>query len=379
MIQPLKKPIKVMYLMDYFYGMGGGTEGQVLSLITGLDKKKFNPSLSVFRQTEYLEKNSFPSPVNLLNIQKLLSFNTARALLSFSRSIRKSGIDIVHIFFNDASIVAPPFGKLGGAKVIVSRRDMGFWYNSKNLPMLKLANMFVDRLVANSQAVKENAKKREGFSERKSVVIYNGYDEKRFNAPPSQEFRKSRGIGPNDPIIGMVANLNPIKRHSDLVRAFKIVNEKINNAHLVLAGEGGEEAPLKELVRTLHLEKNVHFLGSVSGVIPIIKHFTLGVLCSESEGLSNAILEYMGCGKPTICTNVGGNPELIREGFNGFLVGVGEFKNMAERMMSVLSDTSLAEKLGANARESMIHEFSREKMVNSYAKLYEELTERGSS
>ncbi|HXN06071.1 MAG TPA: glycosyltransferase, partial [Nitrospiria bacterium] len=326
-----------------------------------------------------LEKNRFPVPVSVLNIQKLLSFNTARRLFSLSRLIRKSGIDIVHIFFNDASTVAPPFAKLGGAKVVVSRRDMGFWYNSKNLPILKGMTLFVDRLVANSRAVKENAKKREGFSEKKSVVIYNGYDEIRFNAPPSQDFRKCHEIGPHDPIIGIVANLYPMKRHSDLVRAFKILHEKFENAHLVLAGEGAEETSLKELVRTLYLEKHVHFLGSVTGVIPIIKHFTLGVLCSESEGLSNAILEYMGCGKPTICTNVGGNPELIRDGYNGFLVGVGDVKNMAEKMMSILSDSSLTEKMGANARETVIREFPMEKMVSSYAKLYEELTEKGSS
>ncbi len=89
--------------------------------------------------------------------------------------------------------------------------------------------------------------------------------------------------------------------------------------------------------------------------------------------MSNAIIEYMGCGKPTICTNVGGNPELIKEGHNGFLIEVGDVKGLASRIIQLLSDPALTSQLGENARARIVKTFPMEKMVNSYMNLYQEI------
>lgn len=363
-------PDKILYLMDSYYGPMAGTEKQFLELVTHIDRKLFCPSLAVFRQTDYLKTHSFPCSVAVLNIHKLVSLAASIRLAKLSFHVRRCGYKIVHVFFNDASIVAPTFCKLGGAKVIVSRRDMGFWYTPANLAALRISNRFVDCIVPNSHAVKENVHRREGFRNEKMVVIYNGHDQSKFTEPPATRLRESLGIGIDDPIVGMVANLYPIKRQSDLIRAFAIAQRKLGNIHLLFIGEGKEKDELQRLAYSLALERRIHFLGSVPNAIPFIKHITVGVLCSESEGLSNAIIEYMGCGKPIICTRVGGNSEIVEDGYNGFLVNVGDVEGLAAQLIRILSESSLADRMGVRSRLRMQERLTSEEMVKSYVNLY---------
>ena len=170
--------------------------------------------------------------------------------------------------------------------------------------------------------------------------------------------------------VGMVANLYPIKRQSDLIRAFAIAQRNLGNIHLLFIGEGKEKDELQRLAYSLALERRIHFLGSVPNAIPIIKQFTVGVLCSESEGLSNAIIEYMGCGKPIICTRVGGNSEIVEDGYNGFLVNAGDVEGLAAQLVRILSDSSLADRMGVRSRLRMQERLTSEEMVNSYVNLY---------
>ena len=368
-----RRPIKLLYLMDRFYSPQFGTEGQLLQLINALDRQRIDPSLLVFRQSNYLQDYGFPCPVEPVNIAKLFTLDTLLKLLRLSSRIRKSRIALVHILLNDASMVAPFFCKLGGARVVVSRRDMGFWYTPTTLALLRLSNFFVDQAVTNSRAVAENIATYERLSPKKIEIIYNGHDASRFTVPAARDFRTTYGIGSDDPLIGMVASLYPMKRHADLLRAFALVREKHPNAHLALAGDGGEEASLRRLASSLNIQRHVHFLGRVPDAIPIIQCFSVCVLCSASEGLSNAVIEYMGCAKPSVCTNVGGNPELIDDGQNGFLINVGDIKSLADRIVTLLRDPPLAARVGRHARRKIVEHFSLERMVNSYTHLYQHL------
>lgn len=376
-------PIKIMYLMDYYYDINGGTEGQLFELIKGLDGKLFEPHLFVFRPTDFVtkKKNSFPCPITILNVGKLATIDTILKLIKLSHFIKKENFKIVHIFFKDAALIAPLFCKMGGACVVSSRRDMGFWYTSSSIKVLQISNLFVDRIIANSKAVKENVLQKEGPSEKKVLVIYNGHDEQRFKAPPLSGFRESLGIGPDDPIIGMVANLYPIKRQADLLKAFVYIRERFKNAHIVFVGEGKDESYpslLKKIAVDLRVDQNTHFVGRILDVIPVIKHFTIGVLCSESEGLSNSILECMGCGIPVVCTNVGGNPEIIKDGVNGFLTSVGDVYQLADKISKILSDRSLAALMSQKAIQTA-EKFTVKNMIDSHTDLYLQLLSQNNS
>jgi len=98
------------------------------------------------------------------------------------------------------------------------------------------------------------------------------------------------------------------------------------------------------------------------------------VSCSESEGLSNSIIEYMGCAKPVVCTNVGGNQELVKDGANGFITEVGNIHALAQRVREVLLNDALRNRLGENGRSRYLMEFTSEKMVAAYMDLYDNVT-----
>jgi glycosyltransferase involved in cell wall biosynthesis len=370
-----QKPIKLMFLMDDFRGpKGGGTEIQFVNLLESLDPDRVHAEIVVFRQSEYSNKlYNFPFKLDTLNISKILSVKTLFELIKLTIRIKREKIKIVHIYFNDTSIIAPFFCKLGGAKVIVSRRDMGFWYTKFNLKCLFISNLFVDQIIANSNAIKLNVHEKERFPFGNITVIYNGVNAVKFVNIIKGKLRNHVGNNGNDPIIGMVANLDKIKRHKDLIEAFSLILKDFPNAKLVLAGQGPEEGNLREMSKRLGILPKTYFLGNVDEVLSVIADFDVSVLCSESEGLSNAIIEYMGCGKPVICTNTGGNPELIIDGYNGYLLDVGDVDGIVERLQLTLSNSELLKELGENAVTSFKDKFNMDTMVSSHMDIYSNL------
>jgi hypothetical protein len=152
---------KIMYLMDYYEGPQAGTEGQLLRLIHDLDRSRFEPALTLLRSSEYVERNQLPCPVSVLGITTLASIRSIFKFVGFALTLHRENYRLVHCFFNDASLIAPPLLRMFGIHVLVSRRDMGFWYTPRNLVVLRLVAPFVHRYVVNSQAVKRVVQQRE--------------------------------------------------------------------------------------------------------------------------------------------------------------------------------------------------------------------------
>jgi glycosyltransferase involved in cell wall biosynthesis len=286
--------------------------------------------------------------------------------------LRRERIHLVHIYFNDAAIIIPLFARLAGCKVVTARRDMGISYTRKDLFLRRIVGRLVDRVIANSHAVASCAIEREWLARGRTRVVYNGYDFTRGRAPAEAGLRARLGIAATDSIVGMVANLRTVKRHADLIRAFVEVHRRHANAHLVMVGTGPLRDALIRQVSATGLGDRVHFLGSVSNVIPIVKHFAVGVLCSDSEGFSNALIEYMASGLSPVCTRTGGNVELVDDGENGFLVEVGDIQALADRISRLLADAVLARQMGEAARQRASN-YTMSRMSTETTQLYREL------
>lgn len=370
-------PIKVMYLIDYYGNPYAGTEGQLLQLIQYLDRTRYEPTMAVLRDSEYIQKNMFPCPVSVLSISNLASINSVKKFVCFALKLRRQGYKLIHCYFNDSSLIAPFFMWLLGIHVIVSRRDMGFWYTFYNLAILRFLSIFVDCYVTNSQAVKYLISQREWIPQRKITVIYNGY------VPLNEKSQIDTSIEllklPSDaPIVGIVANLRAIKRLDTLLEAFALVNKHHPDAYLVIVGDKNSVEATKilekltSLIHRLGIGERVIFTGRVEDPKLYIRQFTVSVLCSDSEGFSNSIIEYMQAGCPTVCTNTGGNSELIKDGFNGFLVPVGDFNTLAKRVIQLLSDKILACQLGEAGYETVI-KFTHVRMIKEQMDCYDKL------
>jgi L-malate glycosyltransferase len=360
---------KIMYLIDVYRDPYAGTEKQLYNLVNGLDRSRFEPALTLFRRSEHIEKNGFPCPVNILGINKLFSPGTLSAMVRFALALRKDGYRLVHIFFNDASLIAPLILKAAGIRVIISRRDMGFWYTPARLMVLRFNRFFIDRAVVNSIAVRNVTHQLEHIPVDKIEVIYNGYASKITG--PSQDgtttllpFRNSQTR-----IIGIVANIRPVKRIDDLIRAFRKVHDTQPDTRLVIVGSG-DKAPLEQLAQELDLTEYVHFLGAQTEVIPLIRQFDVAVLCSDSEGLSNAIIEYIQSGVPVVCTDTGGNNELVINGVTGHLVPVGNIDMLAEKIRIVLDNPEQAMAMSRQASVQISELCNIDKMLAEHATLY---------
>jgi glycosyltransferase involved in cell wall biosynthesis len=369
--------VRIAYLIDALESFHAGTESQLLELVRGLDRRQFQPMLIVLRPTLVLDAGGFLEvPVHVLDITRLRSPGSWFRLARLAVFLRLKRVRLVHIFFNDAAMIGPPACWLGGARTIAARRDMGFWYTPATLAALRQANRFVDRIVVNSEAVRANVITHEHYSAQSIEVIPNGHDPARFEVPPAADLRQQLGIGPADPIVGIVANLRPIKRHTDLLQAFAIVRQTHRQAHLLVIGSGALESELRARTSALGLDSAVHFLGSSPAPVSLIKHCDVCVLTSESEGLSNAVIEYLACGKPTVCTIAGGNPELVQDGDSGFLVPVGDVQALADRITQLLDDPALARRLGARARQTFLERFTVTRMLERHVELYDRLLAR---
>jgi glycosyltransferase involved in cell wall biosynthesis len=135
-------------------------------------------------------------------------------------------------------------------------------------------------------------------------------------------------------------------------------------------------AELCDLVKALGLEENVRFVADIEDVYPVLQQTDVFCMLSRSEGLSNALLEAMACGLPCVTTRVGGNPELIRDGVNGFLVESGDDAAAAERLLQLLRCPAQAQAMGGQSRLLVEESFTTGKMVEVLVRSYEYLLDQ---
>lgn len=172
-----------------------------------------------------------------------------------------------------------------------------------------------------------------------------------------------------------LSNFRPVKRVLDCVRILKEVL-KSTPARLVMVGDGPERGPAEMLARELKVDGHVTFLGKQDHVERLIpKHHVL-LMPSEMEAFGLAALEAMACGVPPIATNIGGVPELIDDGVNGFLETVGDIAAQAARVVSLLTDDPLYQKMSAAARHAAITRYSTELVIPQYEQYYKEVCSR---
>jgi len=129
---------------------------------------------------------------------------------------------------------------------------------------------------------------------------------------------------------------------------------------------------LKLIARKNNVYNKIIFMGAVSNnFIPILDNIAdIFVMPSKGgEGITRAMLEAMSCGTPVITTNVGGNPDAVINGETGFIINVGDYETLANKILTLLKDSELRRKIGINARKRIINRFSLEKNMSHLAQI----------
>jgi glycosyltransferase involved in cell wall biosynthesis len=184
-------------------------------------------------------------------------------------------------------------------------------------------------------------------------------------------------LDPSHAHIVAVGNLRRVKRHDVFIRSAARVLRRYERVRFLVVGDGVLRDELSALAKAEGVSHAVVFLGRQAEVLRLLLACDVGVLCSDSESQSNAIIEYLAAGLPVVCTNVGGNPELVTDGANGFLVPAGDCDAVAERILELLTDRALAMRMGAESRRIAGASFSPEAMVARTSDYYDELMARG--
>lgn len=367
--------MKLSIIMDTYGNPFAGTESQVLKLVQGLVEAGWTVRFAVLRGSDYTRSGKFPVKVDELNIGSISHPRSWLRMHRYARSLKAEGFRVVHCFFNDTSVIGPPLLRSAGLRSIISRRDMGFWYTPAYQRMLRLTGRFVSAAICNSQAVAELTSHAENLPIQKVHVIYNGY-------PAAKGSLRSNNNGadqnPQRIVIGIVANLRPIKRIEDLICTVGRLVEAGHSPELHVVG-GGDQAPYKALIAELKLTSHVVFFGSQPDPEMFIRKFDIAVLCSESEGFSNAIIEYMRCGKPVVCTRAGGNSEIISDGVNGYLAEVGDVEDLTDKIALLIEQPDLRERMGREGASRIEKSYSIQRMLAEHTALYHALAPEAAS
>jgi L-malate glycosyltransferase len=292
--------------------------------------------------------------------------------------MREHRVRIVHATDFNTNLLAFAAGRLAGAKVIVSRVDLGHlregfgkWHREAE----KWNARHADLVVANADAVREVCIRDERCRPERVVVVRNGIDLPHFDRLAAQPLQAPLPVGPDDVPVAVIGNLWPVKGHRTLVEAAALLRDRLPRAKFLCAGEGPERELLEKRIAALGLTDRVFLLGHRLDVPAILARAKAGCLCSSAEGLSNALMEAMATRLPIVATAVGGNPELIRPGENGLLVPYGDAASLADKLVELLSDPERAAAMGLRGRERVEAELTLARMAEGYGAVYRRLLE----
>jgi L-malate glycosyltransferase len=221
-----------------------------------------------------------------------------------------------------------------------------------------------------------NALKEETYDRIETVkpieTIYNFVDEGEFHPMNGAALKAGFGIKEEERVLIHVSNFRKIKNMPHIIDAFMKVREAMP-AKLLLVGDGPEKHRVMDQVKSSPYPDDVLFLGKQENVAELFSISDLKLLLSEKESFGLVLLEAMACGVPGIGTNIGGIPEVITHGENGFIVELGDIDAVANYAIELLSDEEMLSRFRLNALEAVQTKFRSEAIIEQYEKLYERL------
>jgi glycosyltransferase involved in cell wall biosynthesis len=365
----------VLFLIDHLMALGGG-ETNLLKVVELMPPELVRCSIATFRIKPEIRQN-ISVPVYVFPWKRFFHLDAWKAAIALRKLIRTERVDIVQTYFETSNLWGGLVAKLSGALLLSSRRDMGILRKGKHALAYRVVNRTSDRVLAVSEEVKRFCIDADRIDPKKVSVVYNGVDLKHIAAENSSGNPFADADWANAThIIACVANIRRVKGIDVLIRTAQRVCRELPNAVFAVAGSLYERAYSEEvqaMIHSLGLEKNIKLLGFVDDPLPLLKMSDAFCLLSRSEGFSNALLEAMACGVPSVVTRVGGNPEAITDGENGFLVPVEDDATAAEKLLTLLRHPEQRVRIGENGRNSVQTRFSADVMIQKLIGVYRDL------
>jgi glycosyltransferase involved in cell wall biosynthesis len=273
--------------------------------------------------------------------------------------------DIIHSWSWMSTFAAGPICKAMNIPLIDSTIQSGMKLSKRNL----IAVRWADRVIANSQAGLQAS----GIDPKRARVVYNGIDPERLKLCQNHQL-----LIPGAFKVVMTGRMVREKDFTTLLSAARAVSGKNPDLWQFFAiGYGPDRESLITTSKDLLDRGCIAFPEAGLEVLTYVRQANVGVLLTNpmyhAEGCSNSIMEYMACGLPVICTQNGGNGELVTDGETGFLINPGDADGLAERLNYLRENPEIARKMGNCGKERLLKDFTLEKMVYEETHVYQEM------
>jgi len=303
--------------------------------------------------------------------------------LAACRTVRQIQPDVLHAHWVlPNGFIGAFVSRLTGTPLVVSVPGSDVFVGGQN-PLFRWMTRFAfesaSAITANSEDLKEVAVDLGADPTKFELIIY-GVDPEEFY-PASAGVTKLRNqlkIPPEAIVLLGVGRMVYKKGFDTIIQAMPMVS----SAHLVLIGEGGQRAEWEALAQKLGVDKRVHFVGNVPRHEILTWYnladiFVMPSVKRPADGLNVCVVDAMACGKPVVATNIAGNPLVVRDGDNGFLVPEQRPELLAAALNRLIADPQLRQRFGERSRERVVEEFSWKSLARRYGKLFEDVISAG--
>ncbi len=282
--------------------------------------------------------------------------NFISGVMKIRQIIRRGKFDIVNTHSRIDTMVAAAAGRLARTPLIVRTRHLG-----KAPGSLLSYTILPHRVIAISKYVQDQVLSR-GAGKEKVGLVYTAVQQP--NATVTSSIRQELDIPADGIIIGSVGHMRIPKGHDKLIAATLPILKEMPNLHLVIAGRGEPLlSQLRAQVKEEEMDRQIHLLGQRNDVANLLSGFDIFALATEAEALGTAYVEASSYGLPLVGTDIGGVPEIIEHGRNGFLFPLRDVKALESRLRDLASNSQLRQEMGDNAR-AMFEKDSRWKIEN---------------
>lgn len=347
----------------------GGAGSWLLNLLGAIDKERFEIKV-VLPEGSLLNDKLKNLGIDVISISGIKDKSyDPKAVRLLYYIFRAEKPDIVH---THASLSARIAAKRVESSIINTKHCIdGKVTGIRRFTGAYVNDRFSDKIIAVSEAVKRNLEEN-GVPDDKISVIYGGIkplkilDDKEKNL-----VRQKWGITEEEIVVGIVARLTEVKGHKVFLDAAEIISRDNANVRFFIAGIGPKEVELRELIKQKGLTDKVVFTGFVDEIYEVFNIIDINVISSLSEALCLSLIEGMSVGKPSVATDTGGIPEVVKDGHNGFLVPVGDASKLADAIIKLIHDPELRRTMGDKGREIMEKSFTADIMAEKIEELYE--------
>ncbi|MDP4549746.1 N-acetyl-alpha-D-glucosaminyl L-malate synthase BshA [Alkalihalobacillus macyae] len=288
--------------------------------------------------------------------------------------IQRENLDLLHVHYAVPHAVCAFLAKEmvgGNIKIVTTLHGTDITvlgYDPSLTELIRFGIEKSDRVTAVSDDLVEQTH-RLLETDKEIDTVYNFVDERIYYPKAEADLRKGYDIEENEKVIVHISNFRAVKRVPDVIEVFNRIQKEMP-AKLLLIGDGPEIQVACRLVNDLGIRDRVKFLGKQENVAEILSICDLKLLLSEKESFGLVALEAMACGVPAIGTNIGGIPEVIEHGVNGFIAEVGDIESIASYAMQLLSNAELHKNMSERAVEAVQTKFASNFILEQYEALY---------